>query len=433
MHIGGLKKILARSAEGIFAVLLVLVFALMLMYVLNVLFPSGTSLRAIITGQGPLASTGVSAQKNRELRILTGEQESDLGPKRTVAAVLSRTRKTVKSKRAAGLAWEKAEEGKVLYDRDAVQTLSGSAAIIEFGEDTTLDMGQNSLVIIKRLTKDPLFREKRSFVVLVDGELRGKMGNDQQESTYLEIDMPGAKVHTAKGDPIDFKVSVNPDKSSTIAVYHGSAEVMARGERVIVQANQSTEVAPNQAPEAPRALPDPVKLKSPSDSSLYYYRDTLPEIQFAWQGRPDVTNYHFVLARDPSFRDTVVDDRFLKTRFTARNLKSGTYFWKVSVIEKTREGLFGQTRQFRVVQDHEPPVLQVRFPPATVYSETCTLHGKAEPGARVFVGGKRVRTTRAGKFQYDLKLQPGINTIVVEAIDTVNNVAHRSKRVDRKG
>jgi len=85
-----------------------------------------------------------------------------------------------------------------------------------------------------------------------------------------------------------------------------------------------------------------------------------------------------------------------------------------------------------VVQDQEPPTLQVQFPPKTIHSESYTLCGKAEPGARVFVGGRRVRTTRTGEFRYNLKLRPGTNVIVVEAIDAVNNVAYRSQRVKRE-
>ncbi len=436
MFITRLKNILKQSAEGIFAVLLVLVFFSIFLFMLYILFPSGAGLKTIIAYQGPLAFTGLQEQGGRELLLANGEYDSDLTSQKDVAAVLSFARNTVKSKSSEAIAWKKAKEGKLLHDRDAVQTLSRSSAVVKFDENSALDMGANSLIIIKRLDQDPLFREKRSFMVLVDGDLRGRIAKSDKNSVYLEIDTPGAKMRVQSGPmaegPVDFKISVNPDKSSTIAVYQGVAEIMAQGKKVVVEANQSTVVALDQAPLAPVNLLDPVKLKSPSDTDLYYYRNLPPKVQFAWQSQPDTNSYHFVIARDYSFKDIIADEQFSRASFTHGNLIKGTYFWKVSGFDKTIEGFFSETRRFQIVQDQKPPTLNVRFPPKTVYRGRYTLRGKTEPGSRVFVGGKPVKTTKTGKFKYNLKLQPGINVIVVEAIDTVKNVTYRSQRVNRK-
>jgi hypothetical protein len=76
--------------------------------------------------------------------------------------------------------------------------------------------------------------------------------------------------------------------------------------------------------------------------------------------------------------------------------------------------------------------LNVTFPPSTIYRGRYTLRGKTDPGAKVFVGGQRVKTSKTGSFKYDLKLRPGINVIVVEAFDAVNNVTYRTQRINRK-
>ena len=403
---------------------------------LYILFPSGAGQKTIIAYQGPQTSTGLQEQGGRELLLAHGEYDSDLTSQKDVVAVLSLTRNTVKSKSSAAIAWKTAKEGKLLHDRDAVQTLGRSSAEVKFDENSSINMGANSLLIIKRLDQDPLFREKRSFMVLVDGDLRGKLAKSDKNSVYLEVDTPGAKMRMQSGPmaegPVDFKISVNPDKSSTIAVYQGVAEIMAQGKKVIVEANQSTVVALDQAPLTPVNLLDPVKLKSPSDTDLYYYRNLPPKVQFAWQSQPDANNYHFVMARDFSFKDIVADEQFSRASFTHGNLMKGTYFWKVSGFDKTIEGFFSETRRFEIIQDKKPPTLNVKFPPKTVYRGRYTLRGETEPGSRVFVGGKPVKTTKTGKFKFNLKLQPGINVIVVEAIDSVNNVVYRSQRVNRK-
>lgn len=431
MHSARLKKIAKRILEGIVAILLVLLFFSIILSLLNALFPSGTSLGEIIARQKSKGSAEASKQNGRELELSFSEEES----MEDSAAVLSWTRNTVKSKRAAEIAWMEAKEGNLLYDRDAVQTFSRSAAEIQFDENNMLNMGPNSLVIIKRLGRDPKRREKRSFMVLVDGELRGMLSKSGGDSVYLEIDTPGARLHAqnATGEsPVDFKISVNEDKSSTIAVYQGSAEISAQGQTVIVNANQSTLVALNQAPLDPRDLPDAVQLKSPTRTSRFFYRDLPPKIHFAWQAQSHATGYHFILARDAFFRDIVTDDHFSESQFSHGNLKVETYFWKVSAMQQTIEGVFSEHRQFRVLQDQTPPTLLVNFPSDTIYDEHCTLRGKTDPGARVFVGGKRIKTSKTGEFEYQLKLNLGINVIVVEAYDGVNNVAYRSQRINRK-
>ena len=436
MFISRSKNFLTQSVEGIFAMLLVLVFFSIFLFILYVLFPSGSGLKSIIAYQGPQTSTGLQEQGGRELLLSNGESDSDLTSQKDVAAVLSSARNTVKSKSSEAIAWKPAKERKRLHDRDAVQTLNRSSAVVKFDENSAIDMGANSLLIIKRLDQDPLFREKRSFMVLVDGDLRGKLAKSDKDSVYLEVETPGAKMSMQSGPmaegPVDFKISVNPDKSSTIAVYQGVAEIMAQGKKVVVEANQSTVVALDQAPLAPVNLLEPVKLKSPSDTDLFYYRNLPPKVQFAWQSQPNANSYHFVMARDHSFSDIIADEKFSRSSFTHGNLMKGTYFWKVSGFDKTIEGFFSETRRLQIVQDKKPPTLNVKFPPKTVYRGRYTLRGETEPGSRVFVGGKPVKTTKTGKFKFNLKLQPGINVIVVEAIDSVNNVVYRSKRVNRK-
>lgn len=415
--------------------MLVLFFFSLFLWLLNTLFPTGTSLREIIARQG-MTDAMSTPGGGRDLQMVYGDGEQDPADSGDPAAVINWVRNSVKSKRASQIAWQSAEEGNLLYDRDAVQTLARSAAEIKFDETTSLNMGPQSLVIIKRISRDPLLQEKRSFMVLVDGELRGMLGPSGPDSVYLEIDTPGAKLRTrsASGttNPVDFKLSVNDDQSSTIAVYKGSAEITAQGKTVVVSANQSTVVELNQTPLDPRDLPRALELESPADDQRFYYRDLPPKIKFAWQAYPGATAYHLVLARDPYFREIVTDDQFSGSHFSHGNLHKGVYYWKVSAMQDTVEGFFSRNGSFQVIQDLTPPKLQVQFPPATIYQERFTLRGRTEPGVRVFVGGRRIKISGNGKFNHTLKLNPGINIIVVEAFDGVNNVAYRSQRVNRK-
>ena len=427
-----LKSLVTLLVESVLTILLVLSFFSIFLYLLNALFPTGVSLKSLMdqrNAQGYSTRTTPGSQAIEHGEVVTSSWQE-------LAAIVTRTRNSVKSKRAEAIVWMSADVGKHLFDRDAVQTLDRSAADITFDEHSILNMGENSLLIIKKQIQDPLFREKRSFMVLVDGDLRGRINGSNPNSVHLEIGTPAATINTKGGaatkKELDFKISVNPDKSSTIAVYSGSAEVAANGKKVIVKENQATVVAMGQVPLKPRTIPTVVTLRVPSKGRTYPYRDLPPHIRFHWKDQAAATGYHFLLARDPEFREIVTEDTFEGNKFKHGNLVEGTYYWKVSARNDSIEGFFSEVRQFRVLRDNTPPSLDVRFPPNTVYGGEFLMEGKTEPNATVYIGGRRVDISSTGTFTHPLDLLPGMNVIVVEAFDTVNNVAYCSKRVVSK-
>lgn len=409
----GMGSLIARGIEAIATVLLVLVFFSLFLALLNVLFPTGAGLKELMRAQ-----EGRQAGKGK------------------IAAMLSNIQNTVKSKRADAIAWENAQPDAALFDQDAVQTLQRSSARLNFDENSYLAMEANSLVIIKSLEQDLSSHEKRSFLLMVEGELRGKIAGTGGGPLHMEIATPAglALIQTRglPGDKAEFKISINPDKSSTLTVYQGSAELTAQGKEVRVEANESVMVKQDEAPSAPRPLPLPVEPLSPKDSQSFLYRELSPRITFTWKTLPEATGYHFVLARDHLFQDILVDEHMPQNQFTHGNLKRGSYYWRVSALKNGTEGDFSAARSLHLAQKGTPPALSVTFPSATIERKNCVLTGKAEPGARVFVMGKQVRTNEAGEFSHTVELEHGMNIIVVEAVDAAGNVAYQSKNVNRK-
>jgi hypothetical protein len=83
---------------------------------------------------------------------------------------------------------------------------------------------------------------------------------------------------------------------------------------------------------------------------------------------------------------------------------------------------------FRLVQDLDPPTLAVELPEATT-SERLVIRGSAEPGSELFIENERVPLAATGEFEYALQLNPGLNMIVIEAVDTAGNSTYRSQYV----
>lgn len=425
-----LKKITGRFAETIVTVFLVLIFFSVILGLLNFFFPSGSGIRNLI-GRGIFSQD--EGSRDRDIMMSFGNRQSGLSSGK-VEAVLTEVRNTVKKKRSNDIAWHGAREGTLLFNMDAVQTLQDSTARIDFDKDNFLNMGENSLVIIKRLDHDPFLREKRSILVMVDGELKGKIARSGDSAVHMELTTPSAvaKIMSAKsGDgQAEFKISVNADKSSTVTVFHGTAEVTAQGQTVVVEQNQSATVSMSEPPQAPRDLTERVAPLLPVDNSRYYYRELPPRVRFTWTAPAGEKGFYFNLARDPGFKDMVFDDRLSSPSFTYGNLRQGTYFWRAYGAILGPDKVPYHTLQ--VIQDREPPLLEVSFPPDRLDGKEFMLKGKTEAGAILYIMGAPSPVSETGEFTKVVQLKRGPNVIVVEAIDHVGNVSYRSKTVNVK-
>ncbi|HEY5648650.1 MAG TPA: hypothetical protein VIU33_04070 [Nitrospiria bacterium] len=431
-----MKRLAFRSVETVTAVFLALCFFGLFLALLNTFFPFGSGLSENGENNGFLRSIGLQGDSVRGLILNSGGEDFSLTEGGSHAAVMTLKQNDVQSKRANEIAWKKAQRGMPLYDRDAIQTHTRSSARISFDPENHIDLGEKSLIIIRRLQEDPILRERRSFLVMFEGELRGRLSPKGNKGVYFEVETPSSVARITSRDieegPTDFSIKMNPDQSSVISVFKGLAEVEAQGQTVEVRANQAATVKPGQAPLVPEPLPEPPVLTEPGDEQIFYFRDLPPSIRFEWKTKKRQQAFHMVLAKDPEFKEIVFQEFTEEPKFRHGNLRGGTYYWRVSALEEKREGNPSPMGTFQIIQNRTPPSLMVNFPPETADQNAYTLSGKTDPGVEIRVGGKQVKTDSKGDFAFPLKLRNGINVVVVEAVDPAGNVSYQSKLINGK-
>jgi len=419
--------------EGVITIALVLLCFLVLMSVLNLLFPTGTGLNLLI-GRGQEGEDALPGEGS-DLQLQRGAQAGRFSEDFSWAAVLEKSSHRVKSKRGNDIAWKPAQVGMRLYDQDAVQTLEKSTALIRFDAENVIDLDENSLIVIRRMEKDLLFKEKRSYMVMVDGVLRGRLNAADENGVYLEVALPNATTRLQAqpdgGEAVEFRIDVAQDEGSAVTIFSGEAEVEANGEAVWLGANQMTRIDGDAAPSAPVALPRAARLTAPDRDTLFAYRSLPPRVRLDWEAVPGIEGYRLLLARDRSFRDLVLEEHLQRPGFVHGNLTPGTYFWKVSSLAGQVEGAFSETRRFRLLQDQSPPELELTLPEQADHPQL-EIAGRTEPDAQLFIAGQPVRLGTAGGFRHALALEPGINVIVVEAVDAAGNVTYRSQLIQGK-
>ncbi|MBE0607344.1 MAG: hypothetical protein IH610_13790, partial [Deltaproteobacteria bacterium] len=231
-----------------------------------------------------------------------------------------------------------------------------------------------------------------------------------------------------KGGAADFRVSVNPDRTTTYSVFEGTAEVEGMGRTVRVGSNQYTIIGPSAPPTSPAALPAAPAPVGPSDGAEYVFRSLPPLVRFSWADGEPAEAYRISLARDPGFRDRLVDEWVAQPSFTHGNLAEGAYYWRVSAKRGGIESGYPKTRTVRLVRGTALPVLRVEALPVPE-GERALIRGMTAPGASLLVAGKAVVPGGKGEFDCFVPLERGINMIVVESSDTAGNTAYRSLRV----
>ena len=423
-----------RVFEAVLVLALVLLFFLIILVTLNAVFPTGQNLLDLIRPGGEDSSLSGDQNTSRDLRLSTGAGELGLGDRTDISAVLTNTENLVKSKRANQIAWQGAARGMVFYNSDAIQTFDRSSATLSIKEGNFLQLEENSLVVFRKLEQDVFTRENRTVVVLMGGQLSGEVKKVGQENYNLEIIIPGAVARAPSRSNIDqpakFQMIVKPDDTSVLTVLEGEADLTVDGKTIKVGTDQIVKIQSGKRPVFLRPPPKPPILTSPADGEIFPFRDVPPRVSFQWNARKGVQNYHFVLATDQKFANILHEGRIDDNQFAHGNLKSGDYFWRVSSENSDGEGGFSRARHLLLVQDLEPPALEVNYPDTGEEGDKFELSGRTDPDASIFVGGMPVKIDERGEFVHNLFLKRGFNVIVVEAVDKVGNVAYFSKTIN---
>ena len=429
-----IKEISRKIMEAIVVLLLMMFIFLGILYMLNIVFPTGFKLRNLVSqGEGD-SSYYNNNLASRELRLNTSEGEYGFGQDQGITAILSNMDNVVKTKRHDQVAWKGAAEGMTFYNKDAIQTFRKSSATVMFKEGNFLRLDENSLIVLRNLEKDPFTRDNHMTVVLMSGQLNGQISKVHQDNYNLEVLAPGAIARapseSSKGTPARFQMSVGPDDTSMLTVLDGTVDLVVDGKTVEVATDQIVKVQPGKPLVYLRPPPPPPGLVTPAADSTFYFRDVPPKVSFTWNQSEGVDTYHLLLSKDPQFEDIVFEGRVDSSGFSHGNLKQGDYYWRVSSISSDGEGPFSQPEHFVMIQDLELPTLVVHYPDTGEPGDRFELSGRTDPDARIFVGGIPVKVDENGQFVHDLFLQRGYNVIVVEAVDKMGNVNYYSKTIN---
>ncbi len=348
--------------------------------------------------------------------------------------------------------WKDSKTAMELYRGDTLRTLDDSRARVKFLNTDLLSLEPNSMAVIKPVDED--------------GDLLLKSG--AVFSGHARVVTANASV-TPRTKDTRYSARVESDLSTKVEVYRGLAAVDAQGSRVEVPAGMQTRVSPGLAPEVPKALSEPTALEARAaeyDSAVAVGGGAAPKPQvelsapaveadaISLRGDIDslhvgvpIQGYHVMAARDRDFKETVFDRKYdTEEKFNPSdaNLAPGAYWWRIAVVDLLgTEGRFSEPRYFstglkRVERDTSETMNRMLTIITPVEGQNVDTDHVRFAGVlrddrlQLEVGGKSARIDQDGNWMVDLRLNDGLNRIVLVVSDGKGNETRQVRSVFRR-
>jgi lipid-binding SYLF domain-containing protein len=245
---------------------------------------------------------------------------------------IAKIHRTVQMRAGSELAWSGAELGRAVHTEDAIQTLAEASAVVQVKNRGDISIGENSLVVFEANANDTFMAAGTAVASVTRGALTGRL-KAGADNDVLGIRLPNATVRlqgVSPGQATDFNLQVNRDKSASIVIVRGKAQVRARNGVTKLGSGEGVQISADGGRTERQSIPAlPVLIEPGADQVIVYHKE-LPKVLFRWQSGTPVDDYHFVLAKDRDLRDTLADEHLSDGSYIRADLGSGDYYWKVT-------------------------------------------------------------------------------------------------------
>ncbi|MGK5082614.1 hypothetical protein WDW37_04850 [Bdellovibrionota bacterium FG-1] len=279
-----------------------------------------------------------------------------------VMAKVERREAKVRRKSASSFAWNNLQQDQNLYRRDSVQTSTASAAVIRFKDGNSIELGENSLVVIDDITNLSLDFLKGSVVLhTTQGDKRvtvGKDGKAKLEELPIRLVKPEplarffTRDHESKSVRFAWKakpnaggttLQISPDrafKSSRVQNLQISSESVSELQTTLAAGNYFWRIVGTEKPVTEvgqfRVVgAAPLKPLWPvASEKIVYYGDRAP-VQFRWLA-PDESggpqgDSQIEVAKDAAFKNIIATQPITPGSglATLKPLPQGAFFWRI--------------------------------------------------------------------------------------------------------
>jgi lipid-binding SYLF domain-containing protein len=314
-----------KSLEFGLLILAIAVAAGVIWGVVRLALPGSAAPGEVRDSAGTAGSVGAPIEQNGSARTPSSTLPDFEGS-------IAKIHRTVQMRAGGELAWNGAEVGRAVHTEDAIQTLAEASVVVKVKNRGDISIGENSLVVFEANANDTFMAARTAVASVAHGVLTGRL-KAGADNDVLGIRLPNATVRlqgVSPGQAADFNLQVNRDKSASIVILRGKAQVRARNGVTKLGSGEGIRISADGGRAERQSIPAVPVLVAPVANQVIVYHKEPPKVLFRWQSDTPVDDYHFVLAKDRDLRDTLADERLSDGTYIRADLRSGDYYWKVT-------------------------------------------------------------------------------------------------------
>jgi lipid-binding SYLF domain-containing protein len=340
-----------KSLEFGLLILAIAVAAGVIYGVVRLALPGGTAPSELRDRAGSAGSVSAPIEPSGSARTPTSTLPDFEGS-------IAKIHRTVQMRAGSELAWSGAKLGRAVHQEDAIQTLAEASVVVEVKNRGDISIGENSLVVFEANANDAFMAAGTAVASVTRGELTGRL-KAGADNDVLGIRLPNATVRlqgVSPGQPADFNLQVNRDKSASIVILRGKAQVRAHNGVTKLGSGEGLQISADGGRAERQSIPAVPVLVEPVANQVIVYHKEPPKVLFRWQSGTPVDDYHFVLAKDRELRDTIADEHLSDGSYIRADLRSGDYYWKVTARRGWLESAPTSVAVVHVERDIDGPV-----------------------------------------------------------------------------
>ncbi len=264
----------------------------------------------------------------------------DRGPRRSIAegeriATLTYGTSDLRRRPSGSLVWEELDQGAALFEADALFVSGQGEANVSFADGSELELGENSLVVVKRPAED----DDGTQVALLRGSVAGRGGSN---GLQISSDQTVAEL---QGNT-EARVVRQESGNAYVEVHEGAVDVKHAGVTRRAVADEAVEI---RGASMKGLAVGRVRLGTPGRNARIFFREKLPMVTVRWASataQDQLQVSAFADFRRPSAVVPAQDGRF---DFKAP--AAGGFWWRVVDERGVPQS---EARRFTLVKDVAP-------------------------------------------------------------------------------
>ncbi len=225
-------------------------------------------------------------------------------------------------------AWETAQPGDELAERDGVRTRASSSAELQFTDNSLLRVGEFSQIFLQQKTTT-LRGVDKGRIEVRRGAAELVFAPMSRRKTEIEL-VAGSALSRPKPDASGRgQIAAGADETdgtSRVMVYEGSSVVEAAGAQVSLRRGTGSKVPANGPPSPPETLLNSPRGLLPLTDSVW----KVANMQVSWQPVAGAHHYRVEVCRDPDCGSLLLRSEALNTtRWQPTLSDTGDFYWRV--------------------------------------------------------------------------------------------------------